>query len=87
MGKPLPNVTPPLLIKRAMIRLHGWIKAQHDMDITMIMQVHDELVFEVAEMQVAEAEVRVRDSMVGAADLKVPLVVDVGAGKNWDEAH
>jgi len=75
------------IIKRAMIRLHGWIKAQHDMDITMIMQVHDELVFEVAEMQVAEAEVRVRDSMVGAADLKVPLVVDVGAGKNWDEAH
>jgi DNA polymerase-1 len=75
------------IIKRAMIRLHGWIKAQHDMDITMIMQVHDELVFEVAEMQVAEAGVRVRDSMVGAADLKVPLIVDVGAGKNWDEAH
>jgi DNA polymerase-1 len=75
------------IIKRAMIRLHGWIRGQHDLDITMIMQVHDELVFEVAESQVEQAGVRVRDSMVGAAELRVPLVVDIGAGKNWDEAH
>jgi DNA polymerase-1 len=75
------------IIKRAMIRLHGWIRNQHDLDITMIMQVHDELVFEVSESQVEEAGARVRDSMVGAADLKVPLVVDIGAGRNWDEAH
>jgi len=75
------------IIKRAMIRLHGWIRSQHDLDITMIMQVHDELVFEVAESQIEEAGVRVRDSMVGAAELKVPLVVDIGAGMNWDEAH
>jgi DNA polymerase I len=75
------------IIKRAMIRLHGWIKGQHDLDITMIMQVHDELVFEVAESQIEEAGTRVRDSMVEAAALRVPLVVDIGVGKNWDEAH
>jgi DNA polymerase-1 len=75
------------IIKRAMIRLHGWIKNQYDLDITMIMQVHDELVFEVAESQVEEAGARVRDSMVEAAELRVPLVVDIGAGRNWDEAH
>jgi len=75
------------IIKRAMIRLHGWVRNQHDLDITMIMQVHDELVFEVADSQIEEAGARVRDSMVGAADLKVPLVVDIGAGRNWDEAH
>jgi len=75
------------IIKRAMIRLHGWIKSQHDLDITMIMQVHDELVFEVAESQIEEAGTRVRDSMVEAAALRVPLVVDIGVGSNWDEAH
>jgi DNA polymerase-1 len=75
------------IIKCAMIQLHGWIKCQHDLDITMIMQVHDELVFEVAESQVEEAGTQVRNSMIEAADLKVPLVVDIGAGKNWDEAH
>ena len=75
------------IIKRAMIRLHGWIRSQHELDITMIMQVHDELVFEVAESQIEEAGTRVRDSMVEAAALRVPLVVDIGAGSNWDEAH
>jgi DNA polymerase-1 len=53
----------------------------------MIMQVHDELVFEVAESQIEEAGTRVRDSMVEAAALRVPLVVDIGVGSNWDEAH
>jgi len=75
------------IIKRAMIRLHGWIRSQHELDITMIMQVHDELVFEVAESQIEEAGTRVRDSMVEAAALRVPLVVDIGVGSNWDEAH
>jgi DNA polymerase-1 len=75
------------IIKRAMIRLHGWIKGRHDLDITMIMQVHDELVFEVAAPQIEDAGARVRESMVQAADLRVPLVVDIGAGRNWDEAH
>jgi DNA polymerase-1 len=75
------------IIKLAMIRLHGWIKTQQDLDITMIMQVHDELVFEVADAQIETAGARIRESMIGAADLRVPLVVDIGAGRNWDEAH
>jgi DNA polymerase-1 len=75
------------IIKRAMIRLHGWIRNQRELDITMIMQVHDELVFEVAESRTEAAGSRVRESMVGAAELRVPLVVDIGAGRNWDEAH
>ena len=70
-----------------MIRLHGWIKSQRNPGITMIMQVHDELVFEVAETKLEEAGIRVRELMVGAADLRVPLVVDIGSGRNWDEAH
>ncbi len=75
------------IIKRAMIRLHGWIKSQRNPGIMMIMQVHDELVFEVAESKLEEAGIRVRELMVGAADLRVPLVVDIGSGRNWDEAH
>jgi DNA polymerase I len=75
------------IIKRAMIRLHDWIKAQQELDVTMIMQVHDELVFEVADSQIQAAAARVRDSMIQAADLRVPLVVDIGVGRNWDEAH
>jgi DNA polymerase-1 len=75
------------IIKRAMIGLHGWIKSQYDLDISMIMQVHDELVFEVAESQIEEAATRVRNTMVEAAALRVPLVVDIGVGRNWDEAH
>jgi DNA polymerase I len=75
------------IIKRAMIRLHGWIKSQRKPGITMIMQVHDELVFEVAKTKLEEAGIRVRELMVGAADLRVPLVVDIGSGRNWDEAH
>jgi DNA polymerase-1 len=75
------------IIKRAMIELHGWIGSQTDFDITMIMQVHDELVFEVAEKDLEAVKAPVSEYMCGAADLKVPLVVDIGTGKNWDEAH
>jgi DNA polymerase I len=75
------------IIKRAMIQLHGWIRSQRILDITMIMQVHDELVFEVEESQLEAAGIRVRELMVDAADLRVPLVVDIGSGRNWDEAH
>jgi len=75
------------IIKRAMIELHGWIGSQTDFDITMIMQVHDELVFEVAETDLEAVKEPITDHMCGAADLKVPLVVDIGTGKNWDEAH
>ena len=53
----------------------------------MIMQVHDELVFEVAREAVEDVTPQVRERMCGAADLAVPLVVDMGVGDNWDEAH
>lgn len=63
------------------------IISQQDFAMPMIMQVHDELVFEVEESKLVEAEALIREQMVTAADLKVPLVVDVGTGDNWDEAH
>jgi DNA polymerase-1 len=75
------------IIKRAMIDLHGWIGSQSRADITMIMQVHDELVFEVAEADVELVREEVRARMVDAAKLRLPLVVDIGVGSNWDEAH
>jgi DNA polymerase-1 len=53
----------------------------------MIMQVHDELVFEVADDWTDRARDEIRGHMVGVAQLTVPLVVDVGIGRNWDEAH
>jgi DNA polymerase-1 len=53
----------------------------------MLLQVHDELVFEVPEGEVEAAKALVRETMAGAAELSVPLTVDVGAGRTWDEAH
>jgi DNA polymerase-1 len=53
----------------------------------MIMQVHDELVFEVAEQHVESFTNSIRDIMCSAAQLDVPLIVDIGVGNNWDEAH
>jgi len=53
----------------------------------MVMQVHDELVFEVESGYVEQAASIIQQKMSGAASLDVPLVVDVGTGKNWDEAH
>ena len=74
------------IIKRAMIDLDRAIE-KSKLDIHMIMQVHDELVFEVAEGIVQEASDIITNSMVSAAELAVPLIVDVGIGSNWDEAH
>ena len=74
------------IIKRAMIELDGVIE-KSKLDIHMIMQVHDELVFEVADDIVEQASDIIINSMVGAAELAVPLIVDVGLGNNWDEAH
>ena len=74
------------IIKLAMIKVHAWI-AQHNMDMKMIMQVHDELVFEVSDKELEKAKEGIRNCMCEAASLSVPLVVDVGVGKNWDEAH
>jgi DNA polymerase-1 len=74
------------IIKRAMIAVHAWLGAG-DNGGRMIMQVHDELVFEVAEDKVDEFSEHVTELMCSAAELSVPLVVDIGTGVNWDEAH
>ena len=73
------------IIKRAMIQLDQ--KLQNDPDIAMIMQVHDELVFEVRSEKVAFYSELIKTKMESAADLVVPLIVEVGQGSNWDEAH
>ena len=73
------------IIKRAMIQLDQ--KLQNDPDIAMIMQVHDELVFEVRSEKVAFYSDLIKTHMENAADLVVPLIVEVGQGTNWDEAH
>jgi DNA polymerase-1 len=74
------------IIKRAMIEVDAWLESSAA-PARMIMQVHDELVFEVAEEAVEELDGRVRRLMSGAAELETELVVDVGTGMNWDEAH
>ena len=84
------------VIKRAMVSLHEWTAGRED-EVRMIMQVHDELVFEVAEHAVAEASTAIEEHMARAADeladrmgvghLRVPLEVEAGRGMNWDEAH
>jgi DNA polymerase-1 len=74
------------IIKRAMIALDGWLDGK-GAQARMIMQVHDELVFEVAEDSVADVKAVVVELMEAAAELSVPLKVDAGSGKNWDEAH
>ena len=66
--------------------MHDWLDTT-DFDAKMIMQVHDELVFEVAEDQVDDLVKEVKERMESAAELKVPLIVDAGIGENWDEAH
>ena len=73
------------IIKRAMIQLDQ--KLQNDPDIAMIMQVHDELVFEVRSEKVAFFREQIKQHMEAAAELVVPLIVEVGVGQNWDEAH
>jgi len=74
------------IIKRAMIAVDAWLQTLGD-SARMIMQVHDELVFEVKNSEVATVQAGVRERMAAAAELAVPLVVDVGVGENWDEAH
>jgi DNA polymerase I len=73
------------IIKRAMISVAGWLKTRDDAH--MLMQVHDELVFEVRTDSVEEVRREVVARMSGAAELRVPLLVEAGVGSNWDEAH
>lgn len=74
------------IIKLAMLRVHAWLQ-QGRMDVKMIMQVHDELVFEVAVDHLEAAKQALHDCMAEVPMLSVPLVVDIGVGDNWDEAH
>ncbi len=74
------------IIKRAMLGVDAWLHDQAD-SARMLMQVHDELVFEVRESEVDAIVAGVRERMAAAANLNVPLVVDIGVGANWDEAH
>ena len=74
------------IIKKAMLMVDAWIKAEAA-DVKMVMQVHDELVFEVPLTKTQSTADAVRKMMESAADLAVPLLVDIGTGNNWDEAH
>lgn len=75
------------IIKRAMIAVDNSLEQQNDNAVRMIMQVHDELVFEVKAGAVEEASQKIRALMEGSVQLDVPLLVEVGVGDNWDEAH
>jgi len=76
------------IIKRAMIDVDAWLQGEAcEIDAWMVMQVHDELVFEVAEGQVEAFIEQVKGRMQGAAELSVPLIVEAESGANWDEAH
>ena len=74
------------IIKRAMIAVDAWCQRE-DVPARIIMQVHDELVLEVREDAVATVTAALQERMNRAAELKVPLKIEVGVGKNWDEAH
>ena len=74
------------LIKLAMIAVQGWLETA-GLQTKMIMQVHDELVLEVPQAELALVRERLPALMAGVAQLKVPLTAEVGVGKNWDEAH
>jgi DNA polymerase-1 len=74
------------IIKRAMVDIYHWLLAA-GLDARLLLQVHDELVFEVSETDLALLSEGVEFRMASAAALDVPLVVDIGFGANWDEAH
>jgi DNA polymerase-1 len=74
------------LVKLAMIEVQGWL-ARERMDSKLILQVHDELVLEVPAAELARVKTELPQRMTGVAKLAVPLVVDVGAGPNWEQAH
>ena len=74
------------IIKLAMIRVDAWLR-ESGIDACMIMQVHDELVFELAEDSVEAARAAICRCMIEEPIMSVPLVVDIGVGDNWDEAH
>ena len=74
------------LIKRAMLAVQDWLDRE-GLRTRMLLQVHDELILEVPEDEVARLRIELPKLMAGVAQLKVPLIVDVGVGDNWDAAH
>jgi len=74
------------IIKRAMIEVDAWLLDEHE-SARMLMQVHDELVFEIREDRIEAFTPGIRERMAASAELSVPLIVDIGVGANWDEAH
>ncbi|MDF4708944.1 DNA polymerase I [Vibrio parahaemolyticus] len=75
------------IIKKAMLLVDQWIQEEGNGRVKLLMQVHDELVFEVEESSLSEIEIKVQKLMESAAELKVPLVAEAGHGDNWDQAH
>ncbi|HCE1487081.1 TPA: DNA polymerase I [Vibrio parahaemolyticus] len=75
------------IIKKAMLLVDQWIQEEGNGRVKLLMQVHDELVFEVEESSLSEIESKVQKLMGSAAELKVPLVAEAGHGDNWDQAH
>jgi DNA polymerase-1 len=75
------------IIKRAMILVDAWVQQQPTDTVRMLMQVHDELVFEVKTDCLAEYQTQIVELMQSAAALRVPLVAEAGSGQNWDQAH
>lgn len=74
------------IIKIAMRKIHAWCQS-HDSEIHLLLQVHDELVFEVKQSFVDTAQHAIREMMQTVNELNVPLLIDIGVGPNWDEAH
>ncbi len=75
------------IIKKAMLAVDSWIEHEGGDEVKLLMQVHDELVFEIKESHLDGIVTNIQNLMESAADLHVPLVAEVGVGDNWDEAH
>ncbi|WP_153447999.1 DNA polymerase I [Vibrio algicola] len=75
------------IIKKAMLVVAQWIEAEGNDEVKLLMQVHDELVFEVKETALAAIEVKIQQLMESAVELKVPLIAEFDHGDNWDQAH
>ena len=74
------------IMKRAMIKIDRAIQ-KGDIEATMLLQVHDELIFEIDDAKVDSESAKIKEIMENCADLDVPLIAEAGSGKNWGEAH
>ena len=93
LGSVLPAINAPMqgtaadIIKKAMLKVHQWVNAQAEGAVKLLMQVHDELVFEIKEECVDEFKAEICKLMSEAATLDVPLIVEADSGDNWQQAH